>query len=316
MLCKNNQLSIAPAIVGNCSQLKYADLLNQFGLNFVIQMERGWFGNSTYFMHNENDYQDFCVKFPNKEIKVAKFIPGIVLTNNVVVGKNLIYQTKPFLQLNDDLNSDIRLARLPGSTIGNAWVDLHSLSIPQIDQIIIEIHTITQRIGEIIKQLGFRGYCGFDFLVSYDGNVYLQECNARFTASCQMISQLELKECGVSLLQLHYQEFGIDFGISVTPSEQCYQNLSGCRVVARNTQTQSVKLNLKQENGLYDINNSKFIQSEYQLNNTKTSEQLLFTAAVDRTINPDQEVLQLQTKNTNYHETIQYAWAFKKIICE
>ena len=25
-LCKNNQLSIAPAIVGNCSQLKYADL--------------------------------------------------------------------------------------------------------------------------------------------------------------------------------------------------------------------------------------------------------------------------------------------------
>ncbi len=314
-LCESNNLPINQFQIVNSGNILYPDLVNQFGKSFVIQMERGWFGNSTYFINNHDDYQMFHQKFPNKDIKIAKFIPGVVLTNNGVIGREYIYQTKPFLQLNDDPTVEIRLARLPGSTIGNAWIDLHTLAINNIDQVISEIYTITQKIGRIIRDLGFIGYCGFDFLVSTEGVVYLQECNPRFTASCQMISQLEIESSGISLLQLHFQELGIDLGIKPTTEDICYQSIYGNRVVARNTETQSIKIKTSKNNGLYKINRNQYLSSEYQLKDVKIDEQLLFTASSDRIINPDQEILQIQTKNTNYHETLQNARTFKKIIC-
>lgn len=316
-LCVNHDLPIPRTIRTKISQLKYKELVGSLGARFVIQFERGWFGNHTYIINNKTELDHFCSTYTDREVKVSQYIDGKVLTVNGVVGQSTIYQTRPFLQINEtnvDNIPNVRLARLPGTTVGNEWYERSD----QQDQLRIdrEIRSLTNKIGRLAQNIGYRGYFGLDFLVSDQGQVYVQEMNARFTASVQMITQMERDVVGASLMDAHFDAFGVELPIDVVENvneESLYADLQGVRVVARNTDTHPLKIDVIPKNGVYRFENNDvhYVREDFDITTLGNNEMILLSVASDRVVNPDQEILQIQTRNGSKDQVIQTIKEFK-----
>ena len=322
-LCVENGLPTPKSTQAMISQLDYQQLVSLLGFRFVVQFERGWFGNHTYFINSEADFDSIIKTYSDREVKVAEYIEGDVLTVNGVVGRNDIFQTKPFLQINESQDdpsstSKIKLARLAGTTVGNQWFgtarDDNNLRVHNP-----EILSLTNTIGKIAQKMGYLGYFGLDYLVSADGRVYLQEMNARFTASVQTITQLEREVVGASLLDAHFNAFSVEMPDAVVrkiSSDDLYVDLQGVRVVARNTETQSVVVDNLPQNGVYRFEGDQinFIREDFNLATLGTDEMILLSVASGRVVNPDQEILQLQTRYGKKDKIIQTIQSFKSQI--
>lgn len=298
-LCLRNNLPHTPAHMQHLQTLEFEEQSKKLGTPFVIQFETGWFGNRTFFIHEQESLKKLQKQYSNRQVLIAPFIKGPVLTNNIMVGTTHTYQTYPFMQLNDTAKTIPRLSRLPGSTIGNVWGPLDGILGKYTNTVVQTIHIYTEQIGTILRDMGFHGYAGLDFLISEAGEVFLQELNPRFTASVQMITQLENEAIGSSLLDLHFREFGIDLPHhSYYEPAVYFEELSGCRVIARNTHDAAMQLADTMSSGVYTVqkNNSvKFDHPGYQTSLLAPDQCHIFIANSKRRINPDEEIFQIQS---------------------
>ncbi|MFA7315172.1 MAG: hypothetical protein WC025_04610, partial [Candidatus Magasanikbacteria bacterium] len=126
-------------------------------------------------------------KFPKREVKITKFVDGLLLTNNniitdkeIILG-NISYQItglKPFT------NNKF-------STIGNDWGLAHSiLNEKQLDK----YREIVKTVGQKMQAENWRGLFGVDIILEKNSdNLYLIEINARQPASTTFESQLQMK---------------------------------------------------------------------------------------------------------------------------
>jgi len=258
----------------------------------VVQFEQGWFGNKTFFINTPSELAALTEQYTDREVLVAPFISGTVLTNNLVVTESNTFQSYPFFQINDEPGHEVQLSRLRGSTIGNVWKSLESQFAEDTPTILSEIQKITDTIGTLLRKQGFHGYAGLDFIVSENNEVYVQELNPRFTASVQMFTLLEQAAFGTSLLEKH-------FGISNTSLPETYfQPLRGARIIARNTTSSAIQITERIPNGIYTLNADEtytFVRPSYCATDLKNDEFLLFTAGENRDISSDEEILQVQS---------------------
>lgn len=277
----------------------------------VVQFEQGWFGNKTFFITTPTELAALTEQYTDREVLVAPFIPGTVLTNNLVVTESNTFQSYPFFQINDELGHEVQLSRLRGSTIGNVWKSLESQFDEHASEILSEIQKITDTIGTLLRKQGFRGYAGLDFIVSENNEVYVQELNPRFTASVQMFTLLEQAAIGTSLLEEH-------FGISNTSQPETYfQPLRGARIIARNTTSSAIQITERIPNGIYTLNADEtytFVRPSYCATDLKNDEFLLFTAGENRDISSDEEILQVQSLTIPPDTLITLARTIKKTL--
>lgn len=280
--CLERGIKVPEGEIADLSLAKYTDLAKKYGEILVIQYGRGWAGNSTFFIKNEQEWEDLKKKVVGK-VKVSRFIKGITVLNNVVVFRDSVIISKPALQV----KTDSRLTSTQGGTGGRQWpVELQK----DQEEKVVEM---TKTTGEIMSKKGYRGFFGLDFLVEEKtGDVYVSENNARLTASVPFFTKLEINLNCFPLLGYHLLSFLPKFKSNVIAEYQA--DVYGSEIVVRNNQPYPVKASGFIKTGIYDRKLS-FVNDRYFLN-TGSSEDLWITAITPgRIVNPEIEILRLNT---------------------
>jgi len=159
--------------------------------SLIVQSAHGWAGNNTFLLTNNKNLK----KHPlfNQKVKISQYIPGLTLINNAVVTQHGTIQSPPALQFTG----------LPGltpttlGTCGRQW------PAPIKKKTRRKIIKITEKIGDYLSQIDYKGFFGLDFQLSKNEEVYLIEINPRLTASFSFYTHLELQKKLTPLLFFH-----------------------------------------------------------------------------------------------------------------
>ena len=194
-LCQKYHLPILPFSVDTFTQKNFFKYQKKFSHQLVIQTHFGWAGNSTFLSTSWDLIKD---KIPLKTI--VKYSPLIEssysLLNNCCLTHQGLLQSPPALQY----TGIYPLTTNRFTTVGRQWPSFAPNSV------INKIKRISLKCSHILKQIGYKGYFGLDFLVNQN-QVYLLECNPRLTASFAFYTHLEQKQKLNPLFYFHLAEF-------------------------------------------------------------------------------------------------------------
>ncbi|KKQ28204.1 MAG: hypothetical protein US42_C0001G0055 [Candidatus Magasanikbacteria bacterium GW2011_GWC2_37_14] len=159
---------------------------SKFFKPFILQFNRSHTGNGTFLITNEQQLVELQQKFPEREVRIAEYIPGPLFTNNNVVTKNAILLGN----LNYQITGLKPFTDLSLSTIGNDWALPHKiLNKKQI----AEYNKIANEVGLRLQKAGWCGLFGIDVVQNeHTKKLYLLEINCRQPASTTYESQLQL----------------------------------------------------------------------------------------------------------------------------
>ena len=256
-LCQKYHLPTIPFSIDTFNQKNFLKYQHLYGQNLVLQTHFGWAGNSTFSASSWKKIEKKI--FPNTVVKFSPLINfSYSLLNNCCLTKFGLIQSPPALQY-----TGIKpFTKNKFTTVGRQWP---SFAPPKI---IKNINKISEDFGQIIKEIGYKGFFGLDFLISND-KVFLLECNPRLTASFSFYTKIEQNQKLTPLFYFHLAEF----------LKLNYQ------------------INLKLEQGRF--NNKNIIGSEITPKNKKnyTCKKLNFFYPLSKTTNPISIPSNLNEKN-------------------
>lgn len=299
-IAKSLGIRIPDAETIDLGRISYWELKKYYDY-FVVQLKSGYTGKTTFFIRNNDDYVRFINNFfrdPSKKIslpvKVSKFIKGAAVTVNACVTSNGIFAGKPCFQITGEELCTNNL----GTTCGNDWGVL-SFS----EKSLFEINSTVQKIGEYIKNKGYKGIFGLDFIISEKNeDVSLIEINPRFVASIPFFTKLELKNSIFPLLALHYLEFlGVKFNIDSSAKELLEKNsraILGAQLVLRNKYPKASAPANEVKSGVYSLEGGelKFLREGYSSLDIEMPEEfVVLTAAKGRKIKPESEAARVES---------------------
>jgi len=156
---------------------------------FVIQAETGSGGDNTFLVTCKED-----MPILNKDSKycVSEYVNNTPLNISLIIYDDGIQ----FLPISAQL---ILLSDYKFKYVGGDFVFAQNLSNNVIDQ----IKEGSLKISNHIKDLGYRGILGIDFILK-DGIVYFMEINPRFQASTFLISKVLRSNYNTDVAELHY----------------------------------------------------------------------------------------------------------------
>ena len=301
---KKLKIPSAESEVMDADKISYQQLKNKFGKDFIVQLSRGFSGNSTFLITLSNPSLakrgeiNFLLEnkklgaVSNKKIKISKFIKGPTITLNACLLKSRLLISQFFYQITGEKELNQNLL---GSCGNDFAVDL-KLSKEASDK----IYDYTKKIGEYLKTLGYKGIFGLDFVVDENNQeVHLIEINPRLTASVPVFTKLQIKKNELPFLALHILEFlGLDYTAGLKPSFQNKNSFS--QLILRNTLSYPVKIFRAVPSGLYKLENNKlkFIEPGYCLESlNNTDEFLVQCLSSGNTVNPNIEYANIQMNN-------------------
>lgn len=238
------------SIIGKLSSLLYGQITATLGKVFVAQFGHGWAGNTTFVIQNKSDYVNLSEKFPYTTIKASRYIDGYTVLNNCCVYNDSVLIGPPAIQI----NGISELSRNPFSTCGRQW------PIPDfLKKNEQKIYDISQKIGNYMKQSGFKGLFGLDFLIDRKTNeVYLSDVNARITASIPFYTKLEIGNGKTPLLLYHIASF---LGVSNLPQYDSGK-IMGAQLIFREKSTVE-EISHRDTYGVYSVGKREKIRQDY-----------------------------------------------------
>ncbi len=179
------------------------------GEQLVVQSPFGMSGRTTYFISNQSDFEKHAAAITNgDELKIMRRIncrsaglEGCITKHGVAVSPLLV-----------ELVGCPEIAVYKGGWCGN---EFFPNAFP--DYIIHQAKEYTVKMGEALRQVGYRGYFEPDYLVDLDdGTLYLGEMNLRFSGFTPLINNTNLAHEDIPLLLLHLAEWlEIDFELDI-----------------------------------------------------------------------------------------------------
>lgn len=154
---------------------------------FILQFNRAHTGLGTMMISSNEQLAEIQSKFPDRPVRITKFIDGPMLTSNnvvcadkILVG-NISYQITGTPPFTDN----------PFTTIGNDWALPHVLLD---DNLKAQYNSIATDIGNKLRESGWKGLFGIDVILdTAENKLYLIEINARQPASTTYESILQEK---------------------------------------------------------------------------------------------------------------------------
>ncbi|MDD4026949.1 MAG: ATP-grasp domain-containing protein [Candidatus Shapirobacteria bacterium] len=212
-LCQKYHLPIIPFSIDIFSEENFLKYQHLYGPNLVIQTHFGWAGNSTFSASSWDQIKDKI-----SSMVIVKYSPFIKssysLLNNCCLTKFGLIQSPPALQY----TGISPYTKNPFTTVGRQWP---SFAPPKIIKI---INKISEDFGQIIKEIGYKGFFGLDFLVSND-KIFLLECNPRLTASFAFYTKLEIDQKINPLFYFHLIEFlKLNYSINLKFEKERFNN--------------------------------------------------------------------------------------------
>jgi hypothetical protein len=155
------------------------------GEKFILQFNSAHTGNGTFLITSREELAKLQKQFPDRPVRVLKYIEGLTITNNNIVwGKQVLCGN-----INYQITGLPPFTDRPFATIGNDWaLPQRVLSKKQLK----DYYTIAQKVGKKLASSGWKGLFGIDVLFDpKTGRLYLIEVNARQPASTTCESQLQ-----------------------------------------------------------------------------------------------------------------------------
>jgi len=138
----------------------------------VIQDPTSSGGYGTFFVKSQNEVQkmlDQGLLKPNKNYLIREFVKGPSYGISVFISPKIIALSAARKQCFQKLTNH------SGGFLGMQW----ETSLPS--KTIEQINATFGKIGNFLFHKGFLGFANFDFIVSENGNIFIIECNPRFS---------------------------------------------------------------------------------------------------------------------------------------
>jgi len=292
---------------------------------FIIQLPRGFSGNSTFLIKNKNDFDQILKKYESRKIKLSEYIKGETYTINACVAENKILISKPIFQI-----TGLSLYNKNNfGTCGNDYVYPEKLKKEQRKK----IFDYTKKIGNYLKKLKYKGIFGLDFIVD-DNDINLIEINPRLIASIPVFTKLQIQNKQLPFLLLHVLEFTNNkvksalqkgsTGLSPLWNQQINfrewdkeNNFSVSQLILRNIKNKPVKIRKSLTSGIYEIKNNKLVLKEkayYMERDLNNNEFLIQCVVKDSIINPDMEYANIQTGYGIMKDEREFKDCFDKVV--
>ncbi len=260
----------------------------------VVQLPRGFSGNSTFLINNKNSLNDIIEKYKNRKVKIAKYLRGDTYTINACAGKFGVAVSQPIFQI----TGLTAYNKNSLGTSGNDYARGGEMASEQKKKIFDYI----KKIGEYMRKSGYKGWFGLDFIISQN-SVDLIEINPRFTASVGVFTKLQIQSGQIPFLFLHLAEFlNINYKLELL-SDRIYftkwnkqKSFDFSQLILRNTKKDPVKIARSMASGIYGLKDGKLIfkKKAYCAQDLKESEFLIQAAEKGSLISPDMEYANIQ----------------------
>lgn len=270
-MCQELGLPVVPGVIGKMADLSFENLSSDLGDKMVIQFGHGWAGNTTFFVKKPEEFEKMGSAYPTRMARVSRYIKGRTLLNNACVTSSGILVSPPAIQI----TAPEGFTAHPGGTCGRQWP---STLAPEIEA---KITRYTVTVGRKMKEAGYKGYFGLDFLVEdKTSQVYLSENNARLTASVPLYTKMEILSNQLPLLFYHLLEF-LDCSAAKPEYNLTHKKLVGAELTLRNIKSKKVTVSDAFEPGVYAIKEEGLIKIKagYSIEDLEAKKQFVLLAA-------------------------------------
>ena len=261
----------------------------------VIQLPRGFSGNSTFLVKSKSELEKLIEKYKNRTVKVSEFLEGETYTIDACVGEFGVAISQPIYQITG--LTDFNKNKL--GTSGNDYAYAENLDFRAKER----IFSFTQKVGNYMKSLGYKGIFGLDLIVN-GSNVDLVEINPRFVGSISVITKLQLLREEIPFLYLHIAEFlGSGHSLKVPDHYLSFEswskkeNFQASQLILRNTAESFLEVAESLPSGIYKKSGNEIALEEKSYYATRIlSEDEFFIQCAQKgsAINPDMEYANIQ----------------------
>lgn len=295
-LCQDEEIPVPEGEIIDLQKIIFTEFIRKYGGKFLLQLGRGWAGNSTFVIAEEKQLKILQDQFGHVQVKINIFIDGKTVLNNAVIFGGNVFVSEPALQIKANKN----LTSTQTGTGGRQWPA--GLNSGQKEK----INKLTNQVADLMKARNYQGFFGLDFLVEDGtGEIFVIENNARLTFSVPFFTKLELKAGGFPLLGYHLLSFLPDGKTDLV--NYVPRSVVGSEIVVRNTHKDPVEVSNKIKTGIYS-QKFMFKKESYFLDSLQSGDFWLETAACGRVVNPEIEIARINNfdevcdKNGNLKE--------------
>lgn len=273
------------------NDLAYENLINKFGYEFYVQFIFGESGNGTFLIRTKEEFENLQKSYPLRQGKVTIRIPGPAYTVNCCVTRVGVF----IGGISEQITGDPLFSSSRGGTIGNDFTQRHldDASRSKLVEKCMEI-------GEILKEHGYKGVFGLDFILNLDEQkFYLIEANLRQVQSLSFISYLQQMNKQTPTLLIHYLELmNHDFSQRYNLVDNEMEEIIYKDVLNFKNSKDQISLNIKNNQPL---NASQVIMRNSKNINIKVLDQFPSGVFRMRGRNPDQSA-ELEHEQQKYME--------------
>lgn len=229
----------------------------------VLQKAHSCGSEGTFFLENQKGIEALILDGKirkNENCLLRKFVQGKSYGITVFVGADLValsalreqcfYPAEQFGKIN---------------FAGIQWVSAQILSA----KLAQKINTIFTQLGRLLHQKKFLGYANFDFIVAQNEQVYLIECNPRFSASNPQLLQFPILIGGVATEQFFLHDF-IAKKKFIEPEIHSFQNqnfFQGTNLLIKVPPKTTIRKMF--ENGIYGFKKDKILYLDADIRKLK-----------------------------------------------
>lgn len=303
-ILSDKQINFPETMISRLEDVRYNKLKKKFGKKFVVQFNRGHTGKGTKFVSSKEELSELQNIFPDRFVRISKYVQGNTYTVNACIYRGRVYiggMSYQITGVKDLTNSE-------GGTVGNDFSYRGGLGPNSC----LQIKRQVERIGEVMRDNGFRGMYGVDFILDERSNPFIIEVNARQPASIPFYTKLQLQQSQIPLSMLHLMEF-LEVAEEIDPDEyslQAMQPIAAAQVFFRNTSDKPFIVGKNYKTGRYSLDSQKgdlelinmeemrlkYIDYAYNINQINNNELLLLTQKQGKRINPGNEVFRVQLR--------------------
>ena len=180
-----------------------------------MQTPYGDSGQTTFFVGSLSDWEESSAELVGQDLKVMKridpqeaAIEGVITRHGTLVGP-----------LMTELTGFPELTPYGGGWCGN---DVFATALTERQRLLAREYT--QRMGDRLREEGYRGYFELDFLADIDsGELYLGELNPRVTGASSMTNVTAVAYGDMPLFLFHLLEFAdVDYEIDVAALNEAW----------------------------------------------------------------------------------------------
>jgi hypothetical protein len=260
------------------SETRYAELCSELGSGFVAQLAVGSSGSGTVFIRSETDYALAGARLADAPVWVAPDLGNLSLNINAIAMAASVVAGYPSVQL----AGLEMLSSAPGMYCGNDYSAAAGLPPSALE----EVSRQTERIGQWLVSLGYRGLFGLDFVFDpATWKAFAVDLNPRWQGSTALLTQAEWRAGRLPLAaaELAYRLGVLEEAEIRKRQEAFFQPVRAAQMSLRWHRPGWWKVTGELEPGVYSVQPQvRYLRPGASLNDCGAPEEILVTGGAPR----------------------------------